>query len=121
MVKEEGFLEWAEFAGNLYGTPREEVQKKLSIGKNVLLEIELDGARQIRKTYKDAFQIFIAPPNFEELEKRIRERGTDNETSIARRLKRAKEEMNAKKEFDAIVINDDLNNALLEIKKLIQE
>ncbi len=121
LVKEEGFLEWAEFAGNLYGTPREEVQKKLSIGKNVLLEIELDGARQIRKTYKDAFQIFIAPPNFEELEKRIRERGTDNETSIARRLKRAKEEMNAKKEFDAIVINDDLNNALLEIKKLIQE
>ena len=120
LVENDGFLEWAEFAGNFYGTPRDEVKKKLALGKKVLLEIELDGARQVRKTFKNGFQIFIAPPNFKELEKRIRERGTDSEDAINRRLLRAKEELNAQNEFDAIVINDDINNALSEIKKLIQ-
>ncbi len=120
LIRADGFLEWAEFAGNLYGTPRAEVQEKLSLGKKVLLEIELDGARQIRKTFKDAFQIFIAPPSYEELEKRIRERGTDSEEAITRRLKRANYEMKSQSEFDAIVINDDVYEALIEIKKLIQ-
>ena len=120
LIKEDGFLEWAEFAGNLYGTPRAEVQKQLSIGKKVLLEIELDGARQIRKTFKDAFQIFIAPPSFKELEKRIRGRATDSEDDINRRLERAKYEINSQSEFDAIVINDDIDNALYELRRLIK-
>ncbi len=120
LIKEDGFLEWAEFAGNLYGTPRAEVQKQLSLGKKVLLEIELDGARQIRKTFKDAFQIFIAPPSFTELEKRIRGRATDSENDINLRLERAKCEINAKSEFDAIVINDDIDTALYEIRRLMK-
>ncbi|AAP99510.1 MULTISPECIES: guanylate kinase [Prochlorococcus] len=120
LVDKEGFLEWAEFAGNFYGTPRAQAQEKISVGKKVLLEIELDGARQVRKTFPEGFQIFIAPPSFEELEKRIRTRGTDSELAIQSRLNRAKEELLAKNEFDAIVINDQLDIALLEIKKLIK-
>ena len=115
----DGFLEWAEFAGNFYGTPRHEVKKQLELGKKVLLEIELDGARQVRKTFVNGFHIFIAPPNFQELERRIRARGTDSEEAIEKRLKRAKEELNAQKEFDAIVINDDIDNALVQIQRLI--
>ncbi len=120
LIQEDGFLEWAEFAGNLYGTPRAEVQKQLSIGKKVLLEIELDGARQIRKTFKDAFQIFIAPPSYKELEKRIRGRATDSEDDINRRLERAKYEIDSQSEFDAVVINDDIGTALYEIRRLMK-
>ncbi|WP_320676375.1 guanylate kinase [Prochlorococcus sp. MIT 1300] len=114
-----GLIEWAEFAGNLYGTPRKPVEEKLANDNPVLLEIELEGARQVRKSFPEAFQIFLAPPNFQELESRIRGRATDSEEAIQRRLIRAKEEMNARNEFDAVVINDDLEIALGEIEKLM--
>ncbi len=97
LVENDGFLEWAEFAGNFYGTPRNEVKKKLALGKKVLLEIELDGARQVRKTFKNGFHIFISPPDFKELERRIRERATDSDVDIVKRLIRAKEELKAQK------------------------
>ena len=87
LVNEKGFLEWAEFAGNLYGTPTLQVKEKLEDGKRVILEIELEGARQIRKSYPDAFQIFLAPPSFDELENRIRRRGTETEDAIQKRLR----------------------------------
>lgn len=120
-VKEQGgFLEWAEFAGNFYGTPKKQIDEKISQGKKVLLEIELEGARQVRKNCDKSFQIFIAPPSFEELEQRIRGRGTDSENAIKRRLARAKEEINAIKEFDAVVINDHIELALLEIERLVK-
>ncbi len=119
LVANDGFLEWAEFAGNFYGTPRSEVEKKLETGRKVLLEIELEGARQVRKSFPEGFQIFLAPPSFQELEKRIRGRATDSEESIKNRLIRANKELEAQREFDAIVVNDNLNIALLEIKKLI--
>jgi len=95
LIQEQGFLEWAQFAGNLYGTPKVQIQEKLNKGQKVLLEIELKGARQIRQTFPQAFQIFIAPPNFEELEKRIRGRGSEPEEAITKRLERAKEELKA--------------------------
>ncbi len=117
LVRNEGFLEWAEFAGNSYGTPRKEVKEKLSSGKDVLLEIELKGARQVRKNFPEAIQIFLAPPSFEELERRIRGRGTDDEDAISRRLLRAKEELKAQDEFDAVVINADFETALLELEE----
>ncbi len=117
LIDENGFLEWAEFAGNYYGTPFEPVKNKLDQGIKVLLEIELEGARQVRKTFPEAFQIFIAPPSFSELEKRIRGRGTDREQAIIKRLSRAKEELMAKDEFDSVVINDELDKAILEIEK----
>ena len=85
-VAQGGLLEWAEFAGNCYGTPREPVEAQLQAGHPVLLEIELEGARQVRRSFPGGFQIFVEPPSFEELERRIRGRGTDTEEAIAKRL-----------------------------------
>ncbi len=120
LVKNNGFLEWAQFADNFYGTPKDGVTKQLEKDNRVLLEIELEGARQVRKSFPTAFQIFIAPPSLDELEKRIRLRGTDSEESIQKRLRRAKLEVDAQNEFDAVVINDDIDNALIQIESLMQ-
>ena len=115
----EGFLEWASFSNNFYGTPKKIVKEKIERGTNVLLEIELEGARQIRKSFPKALQIFLAPPNLAELEKRIRGRGTETEEAIRDRLEIAKRELIAKKEFDAVVINQDIDKAYIEIEKLM--
>ncbi len=120
LINKGGFLEWAEFAGNFYGTPKEMITEKISKGQKVLLEIELEGARQVRVSCPESFQIFIAPPSFKELESRIRGRGTESEDSIIQRLTKAKKEINAQNEFDAVVINDDLELALLQIEELMK-
>ena len=120
LVKENGFLEWAEFAGNLYGTPRSEVLSQLEQGKQVLLEIELEGARKVRQSFPEAFQLFIAPPSLEELERRIRGRETEEEKSINMRLRRAQDELKAKGEFDELIVNDDFEEALLILEKLVR-
>ncbi len=120
IIDKEGFLEWASFSNNFYGTPKKKVIEKMETGINVLLEIELEGARQIRKSFPDAFQIFLAPPNLFELEKRIRGRGTETEESIRDRLATAKKELCAKKEFDAVVINEDIEKAFKEIEGLMR-
>ncbi len=119
IIDKEGFLEWASFSNNFYGTPKKIVKEKIEKGINVLLEIELQGARQIRKTFPDALQIFLAPPDLIELEKRIRGRGTESEESIRDRLAIANEEIIAKEEFDAVVINKDIDKALNEIEALM--
>jgi guanylate kinase len=116
MVAEGEFLEWAEFAGNYYGTPRTPVEKKIAEGKWVILEIELQGARQIRKNFPDALRIFILPPSIPELEYRIRNRGQDTEEAISRRLQRAQEEIDAASEFDIQIVNDDFEKALDRIE-----
>ncbi|WP_392533798.1 guanylate kinase [Nostoc sp. C117] len=116
LMAEGEFLEWAEFAGNYYGTPRETVLNQINSGKLVVLEIELEGARQIRVSFPSAFSIFILPPSFEELEKRIRSRGQDSEEAIARRLHRAEEEIKAAHEFDIQIVNDDFETALHDIE-----
>jgi guanylate kinase len=110
------FLESAEFAGNYYGTPREGVLSQVQSGKLVVLEIELEGARQIRASFPEALSIFILPPSFEELERRIRGRGQDSEEAIARRLQRAKQEIAAADEFDIKIVNDDFETALTAIE-----
>lgn len=114
-------LEWAEYAGNYYGTPRETVMNQVHSGKRVVLEIELEGARQIRAAFKDARSIFILPPSIEELEKRIRGRGQDSEEAIARRLRHAKEEISAAGEFDIQIVNNDLESALNAVEAAIFE
>ena len=119
LVAEGGLLEWAEFAGNCYGTPRQPVEDQLVGGLPVLLEIELEGARQVRRSFPQAFHIFLAPPSFEELEQRIRGRGTDSEEAIQKRLARARQELEAQGEFDAVVVNDDLDLALAELERLM--
>ena len=119
IIDKEGFLEWASFANNFYGTPKQIVQEKIEQGTNVLLEIELEGARQIRKSFPEALQIFIAPPDLSELEKRIRGRGSESEESIKDRLRIANREINAAKEFDAVVVNKDIEKAFMEIEALM--
>ncbi|MEY4298404.1 MAG: hypothetical protein RLZZ423_1583 [Cyanobacteriota bacterium] len=118
-VAADGLLEWAEFAGNCYGTPRRPVEEQLAAGRPVLLEIELEGARQVRRSFPSGFQIFILPPSFEELERRIRGRGTDSEEAISRRLERARVEIAAADEFDAQLVNADLDAALIELERLM--
>jgi guanylate kinase len=119
LVTQGEFLEWAEFAGNCYGTPREAVLNHIQSGELVVLEIELEGARQIRHTFPSALSIFILPPSFAELEKRIRGRGQDTEEAISRRLNRAEEEIAAADEFNLQIINGDFEEALQEIEKAI--
>jgi len=116
MIAQGKLLEWAEFAGNYYGTPREPVEEQTRNGKWVLLEIELEGARQVRRTYPDALRIFILPPSLMELEQRLRGRGQDSEEAIARRLRRAQEEINAAGEFDVEIINDNFETAVNHIE-----
>jgi guanylate kinase len=114
-----GFLEWAAFAGHLYGTPRAPVEAHLAQGRPVLLEIELEGARQVRRTFPAAFQLLIKPPSFAELERRIRGRGTDGEEAIGRRLERARVELQAEAEFDAVLVNADLEAAVNELERIV--
>lgn len=116
MITNGELMEWAEFAGNLYGTPKSAVEEQIQRGQWVILEIELEGARQVRQTFTDAFRIFILPPSLPELEYRIRNRGTDTEEAIARRLQRAQEEIDAASEFDLQVVNDDVENTLAQIE-----
>ncbi|NJR48573.1 MAG: guanylate kinase [Leptolyngbyaceae cyanobacterium CSU_1_3] len=121
MVAQGELLEWAEFAGNCYGTPRRAVEKKVQEGKWVILEIELEGARQVRRTFPSALRVFILPPSMSELENRIRTRGQDSEESIDRRLNRAREEVSAAHEFDIQIVNDDLREALSKIEATLFE
>ncbi|MGD1951550.1 MAG: guanylate kinase [Leptolyngbyaceae cyanobacterium] len=119
MVQQGQLLEWAEFAGNHYGTPRQPLEAMVSRGSVVILEIELEGARQVRQTLPEAPQIFVLPPSLEELETRIRGRGQDSDAAIAKRLDRAKIEIEAATEFDIQIVNDDLERALLEIERAV--
>jgi guanylate kinase len=119
LVASGGLLEWAEFAGNCYGTPRQPVEQRLAAGAPVLLEIELEGARQVRKSFPQAFQIFLKPPSMAVLEARIRGRGTEQEEAIQRRLARAEQELKAEVEFDAVVENNELADALAQLELLM--
>jgi guanylate kinase len=114
-------LEWAEFAGNYYGTPISPIRDQLDRDRSVILEIELAGARQVAQIFPDALRIFILPPDLTTLETRIRERGTDAPAAIVRRLARAHEEIAAKDEFDYQIVNDDFQVALEELEKIMSD
>lgn len=105
MVSNGEFLEWADFAGHRYGTPKAPVLAALSSGKSVLLEIEIEGARQVKQALPGALLVFLQPPSFSELEERIKGRGTDSPERILARLELAKVEMAAADEFDEILTN----------------
>ena len=113
-------LEHAEFAGNLYGTPRAPVLERLSAGVPTLLEIELQGARQVRESLPDAQLVFLEPPSWEELERRLVGRASEPPEVVAARLERAKVEMEARADFDARVVNDDVQRAAAELVRLIE-
>lgn len=118
LIDEGEFLEWAEFAGNRYGTPRTPVEEWRLKGKHVILEIEIAGARQVRSREAGATLIFIAPPSWEELVRRLAARGTDSPERRAARLALAEEEMAAASEFDAILINDKVEGLIAELVSL---
>ncbi len=108
------FLEWAEVHGNLYGTPEAEVRRKLVAGRDVILEIDVQGARQVRRKMPDAVTVFVLPPSVEELEKRLRGRGSEDEAELARRLRNAVEESREQGDYRYVVLNDVLHRAVEE-------
>ena len=119
MVENDELLEHAEYVANSYGTPRAYVEEKLAAGMNVLLDIEVQGARQIHEKKPDAVMIFIIPPSLEELEKRLRGRGTDTDRAIEARLIRARQEYQEADFYDYLIINDDAGKAAEELSAII--
>lgn len=111
MIAGGDLLEHAEYVGDYYGTPLAPVEATLAAGRDVLLELELVGARQVRERLSEAVMVFIAPPSLAELERRLRGRGTDDEAKIQKRLARARDEIRAVTEFDYVIVNDDLADA----------
>ena len=120
MINKNLFLEWAKFAGNYYGTPLSFVKDKIEDGFIVLLEIEVEGAKQIKDKFPDSLSIFILPPSKEELERRIRNRGTEKEEAINRRLSRSTYEIASSDEFDFKVTNRDVDETAERIIKIIR-
>lgn len=113
------FLEWAEFSGNMYGTQRPYVEEKLAQGKNLILELDTQGALNVKKIMPEATLIFILPPSFEELEARLRGRHTETEEAIQKRLASTKLELENSKNFDYKVINDSIENAVQKLEEII--
>ncbi|MBO5408683.1 MAG: guanylate kinase [Clostridia bacterium] len=111
MIANNEILEWAEYVGNYYGTPRKPVEDALSRGLDVILEIEVQGAMQIKKNFPGAVLTFVAPPSYEELESRLRGRGTETEEQILSRLETAKGELALMEEYDYVVVNDRIEQA----------
>ena len=119
-IREGDFLEWAEVYGNYYGTRRSAVLENLRQGKDLILEIDTQGARQIKTACPSSISIFIKPPSLAELERRIVSRGSENAESLARRLSAAKEEMSRAGEYDYVVVNDEVERAAKEIESIIR-
>jgi guanylate kinase len=119
-LREQGeMLEHAEVFDNNYGTSRSQVDEHLAAGHNVLLEIDWQGARQVRESMPECVTVFILPPSRRELERRLRDRGTDSEPVIERRLQDAVSDMSHWDEFDYVVINDDLDNAVIQLQSVL--
>jgi guanylate kinase len=114
------FLEHATYSGNRYGTLRSEVERRLAAGSSVVLEIEVQGARQVRAAMDDSVLVFIAPPGPEALRERLEGRGLDSEDAIAERLRTAEDELAAQQEFQHVVVNDDLDRAADELAQIVR-
>lgn len=121
MVENGEFLEWAVYNGNHYGTPAAPVQKQLSEGKDVLLEIDVQGALEVKKNFPQGLYVFIAPPDKSVLRERLKGRGTESEEEIERRVSEAERELSLSPQYDYTIINDDLSAAVTELERLIFE
>lgn len=119
MIAEDAFIEYAQYVGNYYGTPKKYVEDCLTAGKDVILEIEVQGAMNVKKLFPDAVTIFVAPPSATELKKRLEGRGTETQEVIAGRMKRAQEEADLMDFYDYLLINDDLEESTRELHELI--
>ena len=120
MIAEDGFLEYAEYCGNYYGSPKKQAEQWMSEGNDVILEIEVQGCRKIKDRNPDCVSIFIMPPSMEELEKRLRGRGTETEEVILKRLERAKEEMALSENYDYVIVNDTVAGCAAEIEAVLR-
>lgn len=120
MISDDQFLEWAEFAGNRYGTPQQQVEDALRQGKNVLLEIEIAGAKQVKAHLPQSVLVFLEPPTWEELVSRLEGRGTDGEQRRAERLELAQEELAAAAFFDVVLVNDQVESVVQKLIELAQ-
>ena len=119
-IKNGKMLEYTEFVGNYYGTPLDKVNELINAGKEVLLEIEVNGAMQVRERCKDAIFIFIAPPSFDALKNRLIQRGTESKGKIEERIKKAEREIGLAEMYDYIVVNDEVKNAADKILAIIR-
>jgi guanylate kinase len=120
MISDDQLLEWAEVFGNRYGTPREAVERRLAQGQDVILEIDVQGAMQVRERLPGALLIFLEPPTMTELEARLRGRETETEERLAVRLATAAKEMQQRGQFDEVVVNDDLERASSQVAAMIE-
>ena len=118
-IKNDELLEHARFVGNEYGTPKDYVEKQRELGKNVILEIEINGAKQIMEKCPDALSIYIIPPSIEELERRLRERSSEDEETLMKRIAKAKRELKDIDFYEHVVCNDDLQVAIQEVRDII--
>jgi guanylate kinase len=119
MIAAGEFLEYATYGKHRYGTPRQPVEVKLALGVPALLEIDLQGARQVKEVLPDVFRVFLTPPSWDELERRLTGRGTESPEIAAARLERARLELAASTEFDAVVVNESVEQACNELIKLL--
>lgn len=120
LVEDGAFLEHAEFAGNRYGTLNTELDRIMGTGRSVILEIELQGARNVRRVRPESVSVFIEPPSLDELARRLRARATDAEEEIEARLEVARTEVAAREEFDHVILNDDIARATAELVDVIE-
>ena len=119
MIAGDAFLEYAHVFENMYGTSIEAAELRMAQGQHVILDIDWQGARQVREHYPEVVSVFIMPPSVEELEQRLRKRGQDDEATIARRMQGALSEMSHQKEYDHVIINDDFEATLAQLTAII--
>ena len=120
MIKNDELVEWVEYCGNYYGTPKDLVCSEIEKGNVVILEIEVDGAINVKRLFPECVLCFIIPPDFSELEKRLRGRGTDTEDSIINRLERARDEFKYIDSYDYLILNDSIENAAQRFFNVVQ-
>ena len=120
LISEDGFYEYAQYLGNYYGSPKKPVENWQNEGRDVILEIEVQGCEIVKKVQPDCISIFIMPPSIEVLEKRLRGRGTETEENIQKRMARAKEELPKAKDYDYVVINGALEDCVADVKSIIR-
>ena len=120
MIMKQELIEYTQYVDNYYGTPKEYVEDQMDAGHNIILEIEIDGALNVKKLYPDALLIFLLPPSIKELEKRLRERGTESEDVIADRIKRASDESKVIRESDYVVVNDTIDDCVSTIHNIVE-
>ena len=120
-IEENDFVEWEKFYDYYYGTPKGVIEEKINSGISILLEVDVKGALSIKDIYPEAILVYISPPSFEVLVERLKNRKTEDEIDLKKRIERAKMELSLKDKFDYLVVNKDLNTAVSEVKAIIKK